>query len=138
MFTIRGSIVVALLAVAVTARPQDYTIDPILPTVTVTSTITSCPVGKCTKICPTTTITVEPTGSCTFNTAGCPVARCAYQTPVTSTFTSYCKGTCTNLTTTKCDAIPSYTLVPPCPTECPELCPVPIETVAVACPTSVR
>ncbi|KAF8446576.1 hypothetical protein BDZ91DRAFT_768803 [Kalaharituber pfeilii] len=56
---------------------------------------------------------------------------------ITSTTTKYCpSGGCSKLQSTDCQKAPTATVIPPCPTECPELCPIPIQTVAVACTTT--
>ncbi|KAF8418282.1 hypothetical protein EV426DRAFT_619500 [Tirmania nivea] len=107
-------------------------------TSTATVTVSECPLGTCTKICATPTVTVDPVGTCAFDILSCPMARCQFIPPITSTSTSYCKGACTSLITKGCTKLPTATVVPPCPTKCPELCPIPVETVAVACPTTVK
>lgn len=65
------------------------------------------------------------------------LSRCLSVPAITSTSTKYCRdGGCATVQSTSCQKIPTVTLVPPCPTKCPELCPMPITVVAVACTTA--
>lgn len=60
-----------------------------------------------------------------------------YVPPITSTYTTYCKTYgCEDLPTDNCDALPTMTVIPPCPTKCPVVCPVLTTDVAVACTTT--
>ncbi|KAF8418281.1 hypothetical protein EV426DRAFT_323355 [Tirmania nivea] len=107
------------------------------PTPTVTVTVSKCPHSGCRKICATPTATAEPTGECPFDLSTCPVAMCLSVPAITSTSTKYCHPDgCSDVRSTACDKLLTATVIPPCPTACPELCPIPITTVAVACTTS--
>lgn len=64
---------------------------------------------------------------------------CPFLPAITSTRTLYCReGGCGGITT-DCSQVYTYTatVYPPCPSTCPG-CPRPVETVGVACTTSVE